>query len=105
MRRSSLNKIGKVGIANISARNKIANIAEEKGLNYCELQLSGCLKNMYLAPAHRHLRSYYKGDEELLADFKQWVVGCQHCHTILDSRSQTTQGESDEIFTRLRGEE
>lgn len=105
MKKTPLRRCGKVGEANIKSRKMIATKAEEEGLDFCELKFEGCLHKMYLAPAHRHSRSWYKGDADLLADFQQWVVACQNCHQILDGRSTTSQEESDAIFLELRGEE
>jgi hypothetical protein len=101
MRKTPLKRIGRVGEANREARQRIAKIAEEKGLNYCELKFEGC-QNWPLAPAHCRPRSFYQGNVELLSDYSQWISACQHCHTILDSRSQTSQEESDAIFEKLR---
>lgn len=97
MRKTPLRKIGKIGEANILARKKIAVIAEEKGLNYCELQLKGCM-NWPLAPAHRHKRAWYKGNAELLAAYEQWVSACQHCHNIIENQPDFTE----KLFLKLR---
>lgn len=98
MKRTRLKKIGRVGRANIESRNKIAEIAEEKGLNYCEIRLGGCLKNLYLAPAHRNKRVWYKGNAELLADYSQWVAACVNCHNFIEHDKALTE----ETFNRLR---
>ena len=104
-RKTRINPKGRVVKANQESRNMIANIAEEKGLNYCEIGFPGCLQTQFLAPAHRHPRIWYKGIAERLADFKQWIVGCQSCHQKLDDRSQISQLVSDSIFNTIRGEE
>lgn len=96
-----MKQIGKIGEANIKARNKIAEIAGEKGLDHCELFLDGCLRSWPLAPAHRHRRGWYHGDADLLADYRQWVAACQHCHDIIENDPQLTE----EMFMRLRGKE
>ena len=96
-----MRRIGKVGRANIASRKKIAEIAEEKELERCEINLEGCTKTWPLAPAHRHKRAYYKGDAEKLADEKQWVVACQNCHDLIEFNAALTE----EVFIRLRGEE
>ena len=98
MKRTRLRKIGKVGQANIEARTRIAEIAEEKGLNYCEIRLEGCLGRMYLAPAHKHKRAWYKGDVELLSDFKEWVCACQSCHNKIEFNQELT----DKVFKQCR---
>lgn len=103
MKRKRLNKIGKTGEVNREARQRIAVIAEEKCLDYCEVGFKDiCMGTMGLAPAHHRPRSWYKGDVELLSDYRYWLSCCVACHTRLDSRSQTTQEESDEIFKELR---
>lgn len=101
MKRTPIRKVGKVGKANIAARKIIAEIAEEKNLVRCEIGFEDCLQNLYLAPAHRHKRAWYKGDVELLADFKQWVAACQICHNIIEFNA----GLTEEMFLRLRGDE
>ena len=101
MKRTPLNKIGRIGKANIIARQRISNIAEDLNLNYCELRLDGCTGNFALAPAHRHKRGWYKGDPELLSDYKQWVCACQVCHNQIEIDPVLTE----EVFINLRGEE
>jgi len=104
-----IKKVGKVGKANIEARNLIAKKAEAMKLTHCELgpvllQMYGiniCLYNYALAPAHRHKRAWYKGDVEKLADIKQWVAGCQCCHDAIEHNKEMTEA----VFMRLRGEE
>ena len=98
MRRTPLRKIGKVGRANLEARKRIAVIAQEKGLSRCEIDLHGCTRTWPLAPAHRHKRTWYKGDVELLSNFSEWVVACQTCHDAIEHNPTLTE----EVFTRLR---
>lgn len=98
MRKTPLRRIGKVGEANIEARKRIAAIAEEKGLNYCEIGLEGCLHYMILAPAHRHPRTFYKGDVELLSDYDQWISACVVCHGEIDRNKELLES----TFNRLR---
>ena len=105
MKRGTLNKVGRVGKANRNSLQKIAEISESLNLNYCEVQLEGCLRNTQLEPAHRFPRAYYKGDEELLADYKQWICACRNCHNILDRRTDESRELTESVFMRLRGEE
>jgi hypothetical protein len=98
MKRTPLKRIGKIGQANIEARKKIAEIAEERGLDYCELGLTGCLGKMYLAPAHKHKRAWYKGNAELLADPNEWVSACQNCHNLIEIDPKLTA----DVFEQLR---
>lgn len=89
-------------MANRVSRRVIARIAEEKGLESCEIRFQGCMGTFGVAPAHRHNRDWYKGDAELLSDFSQWLCACQACHQILDNRSKTTEAQVEEIFNELR---
>lgn len=98
MKRTPLKRIGTIGRANIEARKMIAVICEEKNLNSCEIKLEGCLRGMYLAPAHKHKRAWYKGNVELLSDYKEWICACQNCHNKMEFNKELTE----EIFKRLR---
>lgn len=99
MRRTRLNKIGKIGEANREARKRIAEIAREKQIFSCEIMGKGCMGMLYVAPAHRHKRAWYKGDVELLSDYKQWVGACSNCHNEIENDPELTKQE----FLRLRG--
>lgn len=87
--------------ANKEARRLIANISETLGLTQCEVKLQGCLGGIYLAPAHRHKRTWYKGDVDSLSDYRQWVCACQNCHNTIENNAKLTE----EIFINLRGKE
>lgn len=104
----AIKKVGKVGKANIESRKEIARKAEVMKLTSCELGpvllqygINVCLYNFALAPAHRHKRSWYKGDAEKLADVKQWVAACVDCHDAIEHNAALTE----EVFIKLRGEE
>lgn len=90
--------IGRIGIANREARQIIAAIAEEYGLNRCEIHLPGCLINWFLAPAHRHKRGWYKGDVTKISDYNEWVCACQNCHDLIENDTKLTE----EVFKKLR---
>lgn len=98
MKKTKLNKIGVVGRANIEARQRIAEIAEEMGLNYCEIGFKGCTVSWPLYPAHRHKRSWYKGNVDSLADPSEWVSACINCHDRIENDPELTE----ETFKRLR---
>ena len=101
LKRTTMKKVGKVGKANTEARKIIAEICEEKGLNYCEIRFNKdvtCLGSWPLAPAHLHKRAWYKGNVELLADFNQWVVACQVCHDRIEHDKELTE----KVFNKLR---
>lgn len=98
MKRTPLRKIGKVGVANLEARKRIATLAEELGLNYCEIGLPGCLVTSFLAPAHRRKRNFYKGNVELLAAYENWICACQNCHAKIEVDKELTE----RFFNTLR---
>jgi len=106
--RKNIRKIGKVGKANIASRKEIAKKAEAMKLTSCEVGpvllkygINVCTYDWPLAPAHRHKRSWYKGDAEKLSDAKQWVCACQSCHDAIEFDAQLTE----EVFMKLRGPE
>lgn len=101
MKRTTLRKVGKIGKANIEARKKIAKIAEQKGLDTCELNLENICIGWPRAPVHRHKRAWYKGDVEKLSDYQQWLCGCQACHDFIEHKPIFTE----ELFMQLRGPE
>ena len=104
-----MNRVGRVGRANISACKKIAVIAAKEGLDYCEIgrlylpqmKMVECLGSFTLASAHRHKRAHYKGDPEQLSDKKQWVKACVNCHDAIEFDAELT----DKVFGKLRGPE
>lgn len=96
-----MNRVGKVGRANLKANKMIREYSEQHDLDTCEIGLHGCLGKFTVANAHRHKRSWYKGDADKLADPKQWVKACQCCHDKIEHDAALTE----EVFMRLRGEE
>ena len=98
MRKTPLNKLGTIGKANREARQIIAEISEEKELNFCEIRLEGCTGNWPLAPAHLNKRGWYQGDVKLLSDFNQWICACVVCHDTIEHNRELTL----ETFKRLR---
>lgn len=89
---------------NKEARNKIAEIAEEKCLDRCEFLLVNdvrCGSTFGVAPAHRYRRTHYSSAKEL-SDFNEWIVLCQPHHQEMDDRSLTTEEEKEDIFKKLR---
>lgn len=104
-----MNKVGKVGRANIAANKEIKKHAEAKSLDHCEVCKLGmeafkdveCVGSFALTTAHLHKRAWYKGDAYLLADPKQWVKACVNSHNRMEHDAALTE----EVFMRLRGEE
>jgi hypothetical protein len=103
MKRTPLNKIGKIGKRNIDAVRRLKWIFNDYGITRCELNFPGCTPDMFLAFCHKEKREWYRIVPKLLYSFKHVILGCQNCHDILDDRSKTTKEESDEIFNKLRG--
>ena len=99
MKRTPLKRIGKVGRANLEANKRLNEMF--KNQTTCEMRLDGCLGTWPLQKAHRHKRSWYKGDVEKLSDYKQVVIACQHCHELTEHNREL----NNEVFIRLRGEE
>ena len=97
LRKSPLKKIGKKGQENLRYK---ALIKEMDLSQRCEMMLLGCLGGMYLTIAHRHKRSHYKTAEEL-ADPKQFVIACVHCHELQENNKELTE----QIFNKIRGDE
>lgn len=96
--RKTLIRQGKVSKNNALARKRIAEIAEEKGLDRCELGLPGCLEYYTLAPAHRHRREWYRADVDKLSDYNEFLCLCQKCHEKIDADENYKQ----EVFDKLR---
>src|SRR3990167_4219525 len=72
--RKPLQRVGKIGLTNLEA-NKI--LREKLGhITYCEMKLKGCLGSCPLQFAHRHKRTWYRGDVDKLSNTKQVVVAC-----------------------------
>lgn len=95
MKRTPIRRIGKVGKANLEANRRLKKILPKE---YCEVQLDGCMNNWPLTWAHRHKRSWYKGDPDLLADLNQVVVACQPCHDKIEHDKELTE----KVFSKLR---
>lgn len=104
-----MNKIGRVGRANIAANKRIADITKKEDLHRCEIcalhlpELQGveCTESFTLANAHRHKRAYYKGDPEALSDRRQWVKACVGAHDAIEHDAELTA----RVFEILRGPE
>ena len=99
LKRTKLRVVGKIGKANLEA-NKIL---KEKlaHITYCEIRGKFCMGGMFLTNAHRHKRSWYKGDVDLLSDLKQVVRVCVKCHETIEHDKELTE----ETFMELRGDE
>lgn len=98
-RKKGINRLGKVGKANVEANKRLRVLFSD--VSRCEMNLEGCLRTWLLQNAHRHKRIWYRGDVEKLSDYKQVVRACQNCH-------QTTENNrplNREVFMKLRGHE
>jgi hypothetical protein len=101
MKKTYLRKIGPIGEANLRANKDLTKIWKEKGIVTCEIGLPGCLKIWALQNVHRHKRSWYRPNLELLSDFKQVLRGCTVCHQTIENDEELT----DDIFMKIRGPE
>lgn len=98
MKKSYLKKIGKRGKINIEANKKLKEIYAKTNIRSCEIKLEGCLGEFTCAFVHRHKRSWYYRQPELLSDFNQTLWGCQNCHDKIEHNEKLTE----ETFKRLR---
>lgn len=98
-----MRKIGKRGKINQKARDKIAEICEYTGLEYCEAKLDGCMQQAH-GPAHRHGRVwYYDKPDDWLWNIAQWIASCQKCHMTIDQKM--SKEECEEFFVKMRGKD
>ena len=96
--RKTLIRQGKVSKNNALARKKIAEIAEERDIDKCEIGFDGCSEHYTLAPAHRHPREWYRADVDKLSDYNEWICCCVSCHNKLDNDNNL----KEIIFRELR---
>ena len=99
LKRTKLRVVGRVGKANLEA-NKILKVKFEH-ITYCEIRGKECLGGMFLTNVHRHKRSWYQGDVDLLSDYKQVLRICVNCHDSIEHNKELTE----ETFMKLRGDE
>lgn len=93
-----MKRIGRIGKANIQANKILKEIYYKKGIDSCEIRLDGCLGQFTSAFAHKHKRSWYNGNVELLSSFNETILACQNCHNIIENDKILTE----EVFKRLR---
>lgn len=96
-----MRKVGKIGRINIDANEKLKYIFEQKDIRSCELRHPGCTCQYALTFAHRHKRIWYRSRPEMLSDFNQVLLLCQHCHAYIEYSPYLTH----DAFMRLRGPE
>lgn len=104
--RKPMNKVGKIGRANIAANKKIREHAEKHSIDHCEVCALNmpefkdieCVGSFALTTAHKHKRAWYKGDPDLLSDPSQWVKACVTSH----DRIEHDEALTEEVFNRLR---
>lgn len=99
VKRTPLRRVGRIGTANMLANKRLR--ASLGHIGTCEMRLEGCLISWPLQFAHRHKRSWYKGDLEKLSNTKQVIVACQSCH----NKTEYNRELNDEVFNKIRGEE
>lgn len=98
-----MRKVGKVGKANLEANKKLkgvltATTCEIGALNWPEF--TECKGPLFLQNVHKHKRSYYKGNADLLSDINEVVRGCTCCHNRIEHDRELTL----KVFQALRGE-
>lgn len=98
MLKTSLKKIGRIGKANIKCNRILAKRWQDKGIDYCELRLPGCLGTWLLQNVHRNKRYFYKGIVEELTKNSEVKRGCQNCHNLVENNKELRE----EVFKRLR---
>lgn len=102
LKQSRLRKQGVTGRANAAANRKMRELGILSSVTTCELHLDEeCTKSLFLTPAHRHKRSWYKGDVTLLSDRAQVVGACSTCHEKIENDADLTE----KMFRILRGPE
>jgi len=70
----------------------------DNGIHSCEVRFKGCTHALYLTPAHREKRLFYRKRPELLWTFENVVMCCIPCHQKLEASRELTE----EIFNKLR---
>lgn len=104
MKKSNLNKIGKIGKRNIEANKTLKWIYTDYGITTCEVgRVIGnvnCTRDNFLTFAHDHKRDWFKKKEniEKLASFNHTVLACMSCHDIIEDNKEKT----DQVFKKLR---
>lgn len=99
MKRSPLNKVGKIGKINLTANRKLKELFENTDKRSCEIRLDGCMGTFGLSFAHRHKRIWYRRQPELLSDYSQVVLACAYCHNRIEQDKNLTE----KVFSLLRG--
>lgn len=97
LKKTPLRKVGRVGKANLEANKRLKDVLQ--GIVTCEMKLEGCMGGFTLQNAHRHKRAWYKGEVELLSDYKQVVKACTICHELTEYNRELNR----EVFNKLRG--
>lgn len=88
-------------LVNQRANKMMKLLCLERGIEWCEIRLSGCWYsgNNF---AHRHKgRWYYDKPISALWDLNQWVLSCPNCHEKIEYDSNLTKN----IFLKLRGKD
>lgn len=96
MKRTLINKIGKVGKRNLNANKELKIKYQELGITRCEK----CNTEMFLTFAHKHKREWYRKQERqhLLADMNETLLLCQKHHDEIEVSKEKTE----KLFSELR---
>ena len=93
-----MKRIGKITKRNIEANKILKEIYIEKGIDKCELRLSGCWIFTTLGFAHKEKRWKYIKNPEGLSDFNETLLACTNCHQKIEGDRELTEY----YFKRLR---
>ena len=97
MRKSPLNKIGKIGRRNLNANKILKFIYTDRGITRCEI----CGDDFMLSWHHRHKREWYRKYPRLLCQFNQTLLLDIKCHNMLELDGN----KHKKYFHELRGKE
>lgn len=93
--------MGRITKINKEANKKIKEMFLETDIRSCEARLSKCTGSFALSFAHRHKRAWYYSEPSKLWDFKQVILCCMPCHSIIEDDKELTE----KVFNELRGNE
>lgn len=96
MKRSPLNKVGKIGKRNIDANKILKYIYNDYGITRCEL----CGTDNMLSFAHKEKREWYRKEDRipLLSSFQHTLLLCIPCHETIEYDKELTK----KTFAELR---
>jgi len=88
-----INRVGKRTQAWIDGQPKLKEVFRDNGITACEIGFAGCTGNRFLGFAHVTRRGNYNIED--IADPHVVVLGCQHCHEIVDNAAKYPKDEAE----------